>query len=188
MYGIVLTAVLATAGNGPVGQTYYDSGPGTLADLRRELEELRKAQTAGRIDALKQTIADLRMEVILQRLSELRREIEEVRGERGGRGRAGPRMPPAGAGLRPPADRAVVQVQAPPGATLAVNDREFPLSAPQSVFITPRLPPGKDYHYNFKVSVGRDGKRESRSQRVTVRPGQVVRVSYDDMREGGDRK
>jgi uncharacterized protein (TIGR03000 family) len=181
MYGIVLTAVLATAGNGPVGQIYYDSGPGTLADLRRELEELRKVGMAQRIDSLKQTIGDLRMEVILQRLSELRREIEEVRRERGGPG--GP-----GLGLRPPADRAVVVVQAPPGATLAVNDREFPLNAPQSSFITPRLQPGKDYHYNFKVNVSRDGKRASRSQRVTVRPGQVVRVSYDDMREGDDRK
>ena len=47
MYGIVLTAVLATAGNGPVAQVYSDGGPGTLADLRREIESCARPRRRG---------------------------------------------------------------------------------------------------------------------------------------------
>lgn len=186
MYSIVLATALAAAGGEPGWQGYSDGGQGSLEDIRREVRELRREQSAQRIDELKQSVADLRTELLLQKLSELRREIEEVRAERGGPG--GPPMPPAGMGFRPSSDRAVVLVQAPAGATLLVNDREFPLNGPRSAFLTPSLQPGKNYHYNVKVNYTRDGKTVSRSRRVPVRAGQVVRVAYDEMAEGGDLK
>ena len=89
-------------------------------------------------------------------------------------------MPPAGAGLPAlPADRAVVVVQAPPGATLSVNNREFPLTAPQSSFITPRLRAGQG------LPLQRQGERQTGTVNrcpgaaLTVLAGQVVRVLFD---------
>jgi uncharacterized protein (TIGR03000 family) len=175
MYGIVLTAIL-TAGGAPVGDTRD-----AVEDLKRAVEELKKGQTEQRVEELNLLIDGLRQRVVDEKLDEIRRDITDLKREERHlvvplhhhypwvhRGPAWPR-------------RAVIHLRLPAGATFFINDKEFALPSPIPTLITPALEPGRDYYYDFKVTVTQDGKTVTRVKRVTVRDGAVVRLAYEEM-------
>ena len=207
MYGVALATVLAGGFSAPA----WDDGDGTrrsLEELKRAVEQLRKAQHEQQVEGLKQTIQELRSEITDEKIDEVRRAVEERRRE-DRRARPGPRFwmegpwrfrmergpsrfrmrggPPRRTMPRaaPPGRRALVRVSLPANATLFANDREVPLAARQSTFVTPELEPGQPYYYDFRVRVKRDGQTMTRTKRVAVRPGAVVRLSYDEMTPAG---
>src|SRR5207248_2261685 len=141
------------------------------------------------VDELKQKISELRSERLEQKIDNLRRAVEGHHrhhpwmqywhhGHHGHYGHPGWRMPRAAAA---PPNRAVVAVSVPPGATLFVNDKEIPVAHPGGEFLTPELEGGKKYYYDFRVKVSREGRVETRAKRVSVSPGSVVRLAYEDM-------
>jgi len=167
MYSVVLAAVLTTGATAPGWETFDD-----IRDLKNAVEELRKGQEKQRAEALKQTIADLRQRLLEQKLDELRWAV----GALGGLPYPVPVMPRAET-----AGRATVQLQVPAGATVTVNGKGIPVPSPSGTYATPVLEPGRDYYYDFKVTVPADGKVAVRTKRVIVRADVVVRVAYEDM-------
>jgi len=171
MYSIVLAAFLAT-GNAAPGQDVRED----IKDLQKSIEEMRKAQTESRFEEMKQTIAALRQRLIEEELAELRRDIRNL--QPWGRPYG---MPPSPVPIMPFAQRATISLQVPPGAMLFVNDKEIALPSPNPSFVTPALETGRDYYYDFKVTVLQDGKSVTRIKRVVVRAGAVVALAYEDM-------
>lgn len=169
-------------------------GPSELEELRREVRELRRDKTKQRVEHLKQTIEELRSGLILEKLNELRREIEELRGGAGagprvlppplesGEGGPLPELPPPEGSVRlqmlPPPLEGSVRLRVPADATLFVNGWQVPVT-PE--FLVPALESGKVCSCDFKVVVVRGGKTMTRTRRLTVRSGEVVRLDYDDM-------
>jgi len=173
MYSVVLAAVLSTGGTAPGWDTSEE-----LKDLKDSVEEVRKGQTKQRVEALKQTIADLRQRLIEQKLDDLRWAVEEVK--HGGLGVL-PYPVPVMPRVAPSSGRATVHLKVPAGATVTVNDKDISLPSPSATFVTPVLEPGREYYYDFKVTAREDGKPVTRTKRVTVRAGAVVRVAYEEM-------
>lgn len=181
MYGVVLAAFLTTGGATPAQD--YDA----LRDLKRSVEQLRRQETATEVEELKQVIADLRMRLVEQRINEVRLAVDEARFEEPWRygwreWRTAPialPAPSAGAGNR----RAMIYLSAPAGVAVAANGQtiNLPTRTESPSFVTPPLEPGRDYYYDFKVTAEKDGKTVTRTKRVTVHPGSVVRLSYADM-------
>ena len=68
-------------------------------------------------------------------------------------------------------DRATITVKLPPGATLYVDDKKSPGSDPVRQFTTPPIPAGKEYAYNMKAEIIRDGRPETISQKVSFKAG-----------------
>jgi len=174
VYSILLAAALGGGSSLPSQDVGRE-----LADLKRSVEEMQKEQNQQQIDALKQTINELRQRLIEQRLEALYRAVQELKG--------GPPMrspaPLPAPSLLP---RTLIQVRLPAGATFYANDREMPVSSTNPVFVTPPLEPGKDYFYDFKVIVRREGKTVIRTKRVAIRPGTEVRLVYEDLKEESD--
>jgi uncharacterized protein (TIGR03000 family) len=208
MYGVALATVLAGGFSAPA----WDDGDGTrrsLEELKRSVEKLRKEQHEQQVEGLEQTIKQLRSEKTDEKIDEVRRAVEERRREHRGahhgprfrmegpwrfwmergpsrfRMRGGPPRRPMPRAAAAPRHRAVVRVSLPANATLFANDREVPLAARQTTFVTPELEPGQPYYYDFRVRVKRDGQTMTRTKRVPVRPGSVVRLSYDEMTPAG---
>jgi uncharacterized protein (TIGR03000 family) len=75
----------------------------------------------------------------------------------------------------------MICTEVPAGAAVYANDQEMPVTSPVLSFVTPELEPGRDYYYDFRVVASRDGKTVTRVKRVTVHPGEVVRMAYADM-------
>ncbi len=75
-------------------------------------------------------------------------------------------------------DRAKVVVQLPAGAKLFVDDQPIKTTEARQQFSTPRLQPGQTYFYEVRAEAVRDGKTLVETQRVLVRPGQEVTVSF----------
>lgn len=78
-------------------------------------------------------------------------------------------------------NRALITVEAPPGAALGVEQVTMPFQLGSSSFVTPMLQPGKDYYYDLRVSVPQDGKIVTRGKRVLIRAGSRVTVAFRDM-------
>ncbi len=186
MSGTMLSTVLAA---GLTAQGWDGSGDGvrrSIEDLKRAVEQLRKQQHEQQVDELKQKISELRSEKTEQKIDALRRAVEGHHRHHpwmqywhhGHHGHHGHWMPRA-AGARP--NRAVVAVSVPPGATLFANDKEIPVAHPGGEFLTPELERGRTYYYDFRVRVSREGKVETRTKRVSVSPGSVARLAYEDM-------
>jgi len=172
VYSIVLAAALTGGGSLPsqdVGQE--------LADLKRSVEEMQKEQNQQEVDALKQTIHGLRQRLIEQRLEDLSRAVQELRR---GASMSPPAPPFPGPSLLP---RTLIHLRVPPGARFYANGREMPVSSTSPVFVTPPLDPGKEYFYDFRVTVGGEGKAVTRTKRVAIRPGTEVRLAYAEMTE-----
>jgi uncharacterized protein (TIGR03000 family) len=170
MYTIVLAAFLTT-GNAAPAQDIRDD----IKDLQKSVEELRKEQADARLDEMKDKIAGLRQRLLGEKLDEVRRDIYGLRYEEEGYGGMPLPMPTASSGRH-----ATISLQVPAGAVCFANDREIPLLSPGPL-VTPPLEPGRDYYYDFKVSVLQDGKTITRVKRVPVRAGAVVRLGYEDM-------
>jgi uncharacterized protein (TIGR03000 family) len=177
MYGVMLATLLGTGGSLPA----WDSHETTQA-LRRAIEELRKDQADQRAESLQREISFLRHRLLEQQLEEIRRDLEWLKH---GPGAPVPVAPVAPSPLPYPAGRAVIHLRAPAGAMLTVNDKEVPVPSPNPSFVTPVLEAGREYHYDFAVTVTVDGKTTTRVRRVPVRPGQVVRLTYEEMTPRG---
>ena len=192
MYTIVLAAVLTTGHAAPAADIYED-----IRDLKKGVEELRQGQKEIETEGLKLVIAGLRQKITDEKLDELRRDIRTLQYEEmlpkalGGvtpfwlhhhwHGARHPLLMPGTARLESVGHRSVISLQVPAGATFNVNGEEIAMVTTTPTFITPPLEPGRDYFYDFKVTVTQDGKTVTKTKRVTVRAGGLVRVIYDDM-------
>ena len=173
MYAIVLAMVLAPGNAAPAADIETD-----IRDLKRSIAQLRAEQNDARIDELKLVIIGLRQQITDEKLDELRRSVRTLRMEEEF-GHGGPLtlpMPMTGEG-----NRATVAVEIPAGASFVVNDQQIPVPAANPTFVTPPLEPGRDYFYECKVTVNLDGKPVTRTKRVRVHAGEVVRLNYEEM-------
>lgn len=176
MYGLLL-ATLMTADNAVLGADIQED----IQELKKSVQELRKQGTEARIDELHETIARLRERLVEEKLDELRRNIRELRNE--GIGYGSPPLPfpvPVMPRSQPTERRAVISLRVPAGAAISVNDQPLALPA-NPVFVSPPLELGRDYFYDFKVSLLQDNKEVVRMKRLTVRPGEAVQLNYEDM-------
>lgn len=73
-------------------------------------------------------------------------------------------------------DRATITVKLPPGATLYVDDKKNSSGEPVRQFTTPPIPVGKEYAYNMKAEVIRDGRPETITQKVSFKAGDKLVV------------
>jgi uncharacterized protein (TIGR03000 family) len=175
MYSIVLALALAP-GNAAPADINTD-----ISDLKRGIAELREEQTQARVDELKLVIGSLRQRITDDKLDEIRRDLhilhhEEAMMHMHAHSRAF-YMPSADPGLH----RATVAVNIPAGAAFTLNNHEIYVPAVDPVFYTPPLEPGKDFFYECKVTVSRDGKNVTKAKRVRVRAGEIVQINYEDM-------
>ena len=172
MFSVVLAMVLAPGTAAPAADIETE-----LRDLKRSIAQLRAEQNDTRIEELKLVIAGLRQKITDEKLDELRRDVLTMRGEEFVRGRRMMYYMP----MATEANRATVSVEIPGAATFVVNDQQVAVPALDPTFVTPPLEPGKDYFYDCKVTVNRDGKPETRTKRVRVRAGEDVHINYEDM-------
>ena len=67
-----------------------------------------------------------------------------------------------------------VTVNAPAGSRVFVDG----VPCPVRTFNTPALQPGRDYYYDFRVEMARDGQTQTQNRRVTVAAGRQVTVDF----------
>jgi uncharacterized protein (TIGR03000 family) len=176
MYSIVLAMALAPGNAAPAD---IDSD---IRELRRSIAELRQEQAQTEIDELKQVVNSLQRRVTDDKLDEIRRDLFLMQRERemlhmhSVHSRAF-YMPMADHNIH----RATVAVEIPAGAAFAVNNQDIYVPPTEPVFVTPPLEPGRDYFYDCKVTVTRDGKSVTKTKRVRVHAGELVRINYNDM-------
>jgi uncharacterized protein (TIGR03000 family) len=84
----------------------------------------------------------------------------------------------AGAGAR---DVAKVTVRLPDDAKLFIDGVLCPLTSSVRTFETPKLDPGRQYFYNVKAEVVRDGREASESRRVVVEAGKETTVEFPNI-------
>ena len=157
----------------------------SVADLKKEIESLRKEQEKRQLEGLKNKIEELRAEKTEQKIEELRRAIEHMHKAPHGGMRLLPHpfpkdlLPaPRSSPELPSPRQALIHLKVPAGATLFVNGKQVD---PAPTFLTPELEPAKDYDYDFRVKVTNGDKDVTRVKRVSVRAGSVVHVAYEDM-------
>jgi uncharacterized protein (TIGR03000 family) len=79
------------------------------------------------------------------------------------------------------AQHATIVVRVPADATIYVDGRWANLSSAVRTFVTPELPPDKEYFYTIKAEVSRKGRVIQASKRVTFRGGDEVQVDFRDL-------
>ncbi len=180
MYSIVLAMALAPGNAAPAADIEAD-----LRELRRSIAELRQEQAQTEIDELKQVVNSLQRRVTDDKLDEIRRDLFLMQREREMLRTHQMLQAQFRAFYMPFADRnlprATVAVEIPAGATFTVNNQDIYVPPMDSVFVTPPLEPGRDYYYDCKVTATRDGKNVTKTKRVRVRAGELVRINYNDM-------
>ncbi len=80
---------------------------------------------------------------------------------------------------RADANQATLVVDLPANARLMIDGQPTQLTSATRTFITPTLEPGREYYYDLKAELNRDGKTLTASKRVTIRPGQESHVRLD---------
>lgn len=80
-----------------------------------------------------------------------------------------------------PADRATITVKLPPGATLYVDDRKSPSKDAVRQFSTPPLPANREFAYQIKAEVMRDGQPETLTQKVPFKAGERIVVDFTSL-------
>ena len=79
-------------------------------------------------------------------------------------------------------DKAIMVVNAPAWATLYINDQKIEAAnTPKQGFVTPTLNPERNYYYDIRAEIIREGKVVSKTKRIYVRAGSEVQVSFDDL-------
>jgi uncharacterized protein (TIGR03000 family) len=73
---------------------------------------------------------------------------------------------------------ALVTVQMPKDAQLYVDGFLYPLPANQRTFTTPALAKDKEYFYELKAQVVREGKTHTETHKINVEPGKHVKVAF----------
>lgn len=152
-----------------------------IQELKKSVEELRKQQGNLQVEALRQVAEQLRLKATDQKIDELRRAVDELRRRPAG---APIPLPAPVPGVRPelPAPQpGKVMLDVPAGAVVFVNGNPISASAP---YVTPPLEAGRDYVYDFEVTVVREGRNLTRVQRLPIRAGATVRLSYEQMQSG----
>jgi uncharacterized protein (TIGR03000 family) len=76
-----------------------------------------------------------------------------------------------------------ITVRLPEDARLTVHGVECPLTSGTRAFDSPALVQGKEYFYNLKTEVVRNGRAVAQTRRVAFRSGQSITVSFDDPSE-----
>jgi uncharacterized protein (TIGR03000 family) len=71
---------------------------------------------------------------------------------------------------------ATLVVNLPANAELTIDEAETTSTSDRRVFETPALNVGFEYYYTLKAQVVVDGKTETVTQRVAVRPGETSTV------------
>jgi uncharacterized protein (TIGR03000 family) len=153
----------------------------SLQDMKKSIEDLQSAQNKLRLESLKIIAEGLKQRETDQKIDELRRTVEEMR----------KRLPPPPGGppvkVRPelpPPQPGKVLLQMPADALIVINDRRI---ESDSAFETPPLEEGSQYVVNVEVVVIRDGKSVNRVKQLSIRGGEVVRLSYKDMESANGR-
>ncbi len=82
------------------------------------------------------------------------------------------------------ANRAAVVVRLPADATLYAEGRRLNLTSDTRRFVSPPLPSGGDYTYNFRVEYARNGETISRTKSVSVRAGGQFSIDFDEALSG----
>jgi uncharacterized protein (TIGR03000 family) len=82
---------------------------------------------------------------------------------------------------RVPADVARVTVLLPADARLSVDGVALRAGSAQRTFDTPKIEPGRSYHYTFTAEVVREGQTHTRNRRVYVEAGKEVTVDFKDL-------
>lgn len=77
--------------------------------------------------------------------------------------------------------RATVVVRLPADARLYVDQQLLELTSGERTFVTPELPLGREYAYNFKIEYDRNGRTLSESQKVNVTAGKSSAVVFEDL-------
>jgi uncharacterized protein (TIGR03000 family) len=179
-FPIILPAMPAGGKGGTSPSDSSDAKEGSPQDLLKLIGEVRKERERRRVEALERAAGALKQQALEQQIEEIRRALERMKG---GALPAGPPLiplpPPRTSPELPPPKTGMVELRVPKGATLEVNGR--PLEVRPS-FLTPaKLEPGQEGHYDFRVTVARGEATDTRTHRVAVRAGEVVRLAFDDM-------
>ncbi|MBI1915967.1 MAG: TIGR03000 domain-containing protein [Planctomycetes bacterium] len=74
---------------------------------------------------------------------------------------------------------ATIIVNLPAEAKLTVDDNPTTSTSDRRVFVSPALDRGTDYFYTLKAEVVRDGKTETRTEKVTVRAGEETKIEIN---------
>ncbi|GIW84230.1 MAG: hypothetical protein KatS3mg106_743 [Gemmataceae bacterium] len=80
-----------------------------------------------------------------------------------------------------PGQRGTVIVRLPADARLFAENRQLRQTGAERTFVTPPLPPEREYTYRFRVEYDRHGETVSISRQVKVRPGETVQVTFTDL-------
>jgi len=116
-----------------------------------------------------------------------------IGGGTGGTGESKPKMEKGGnqdegeSRLNTPQPARIV-VTLPADATLTVDDTPTVSTGTRRVFVSPSLPPDRDYHYTLKAEVVRDGKKIPVTERVAIRGGQETQVNLNVPASGVARR
>jgi len=78
----------------------------------------------------------------------------------------------------PAMERAMIRVKLPPGATLFVDEQRSPSTELVRQFSTPPIPVGREFAYQMKAEVFRNGQVETFTQRVPFKAGERVEVDF----------
>jgi uncharacterized protein (TIGR03000 family) len=73
-------------------------------------------------------------------------------------------------------NEATLVVTLPEDATLIINDTVTTSQSSQRVFVTPALEQGKEYQYNLKAQIVRDGQVQTITAKATVQAGKTSTV------------
>lgn len=76
---------------------------------------------------------------------------------------------------------AMVIVNLPADAKVFLNGKETQSTGSKRTYVTPRLQTGKDYSYEVRAELSRDGQTVTESRRVTFQAGSRVNVSFEEM-------
>jgi uncharacterized protein (TIGR03000 family) len=74
---------------------------------------------------------------------------------------------------------ATIIVTLPAEAKLLIDNAPTTSTSNTRVFVSPSLTPGKEFHYELKAEVVRDGKTVTAAKTVAVRAGAETRVQID---------
>jgi uncharacterized protein (TIGR03000 family) len=76
---------------------------------------------------------------------------------------------------------ATIVVKVAADAKVSFDDQPTKQTGALRTFVTPALPAGKEYGYDLKAEVVREGRVLSKTERITVRAGQTTRVDLGDL-------
>jgi uncharacterized protein (TIGR03000 family) len=72
---------------------------------------------------------------------------------------------------------ATIVVTLPADAKLTIDDNPTTSTSGSRVFVSPALPPGKEYHYTLKAEAVREGKPVKVERTIAVRAGETTPVT-----------